>query len=83
MKTIMAALTATALLAGAAAPANAETNVEQIAEELAKVAGSETAKFVKERRYEPRQIENDTDKPSVGSREWWQQVERDQRGRRR
>ena len=83
MKTIMAALTAAVLFAGASAPASAEMDVEQIAEQLAKAAGSETVKFVNERRDVLRQIENDTDKPSFGSSEWWRQVERDQRGRRR
>jgi flavodoxin len=83
MKTIMAALAVSALLAGSVAPASAETDAEMIAEELAKVAGSETAKFVKERRYVPRQTEDDADKTSVGSSEWWRQVDRERGGRRR
>jgi hypothetical protein len=83
MKTIMAALVASLVLAGVAAPASAETDVEEIASELAKRADPGIVKLVKSRRDVARQIENDSDKPSVGSSEWWQQVERDQRGRRR
>ena len=82
MKMIMAALAASALLAGGAAPACAETDVTEIAQELAKVTDTATTKYVKERRYAPRQTENDTDKPSVGSSEWWQQMDRERRGRR-
>ncbi len=84
MKMIMAALAATALLAAAAAPASAQTDMEQIAEVLAKRAGdAESLKLVKERRFVPRQIEGDTDKPAFGSSAWWQQVDRDRPGRRR
>ena len=82
MKMIMAALVGSALFAGAAVPASAEADVGAIAEQLAAVAGSESAKFVKERRYVPRQSENDAGKPAVGSSEWWQQYDRE-RGRRR
>ena len=56
MKMIMAALAATALLAAAAAPASAQSDMEQIAEVLAKRAGdAEGLKLVKERRFVPRQ----------------------------
>jgi len=82
MKTIMVALTAAALLAGVA-PASAETDVEMIAEELAKVAGPEVGKFMKERRFVPRELDIDDDKPSFGSQDWWREIERDQRGPRR
>jgi hypothetical protein len=83
MKMIMAALTATAFLAGAAAPASAETDMVEIGELLAKRVDSEMVKLVKERRNVTRQIEYDTSKLPVGSSEWWRQVERDQGGRRR
>ena len=81
MKMIMAALAASALLAGAAVPASAGMDLEQIAEEYAKRADSEVVKIVKERRQVPRQVAND--EPSVGSSEWWQKVDREQGGRRR
>ena len=81
MKMIMAALAAAALLAGAAVPASAERDVEQIAEEFAKRADTEVVKIVKERRQVPRQVEND--EPTVGSSAWWQKVDREQGGRRR
>ncbi len=82
MKMIMTALAAAALLAGVAAPASAEIDIQNIAAELAKVAAvSEAGKYVKERL--PRQIGSDTNKHPVGSSEWLQQVERDLRGRRK
>jgi uncharacterized low-complexity protein len=84
MKMIMAALAASALLMAAAAPASAQVDMEQIAEMLAKKAGdADIAKFVKEGRSLPRQIESDPDKPAVGSSAWWQQVDRDRPARRR
>jgi hypothetical protein len=83
MKMIMAALTTAALVAGAAAPASAESDVTMIAEQLAKVADSETVTFVKERRSVPRQMEYDASKLPFGSSEWWRQVERERGGRGR
>jgi hypothetical protein len=78
---IMAVLAATALLA--AAPASAQSDMQQIAEVLAKRADTEGLKLVKERRFVPRQVEGDTDKLAFGSSAWWQQVDRDRPGRRR
>ncbi len=83
MKMIVGALAAAALLAGAAAPASAEMNVEQIAGQLGKMAGSQTVRLVKERRDVPRYIEHDSSKLPFGSSDWWRQVEREQGGRRR
>jgi len=82
MKMITAALTAAVLLAGAAAPASAETGVARIAEQAERVAAPEAVKSVKERRQVTRQMEYDTSKLPIGSSEWWQQYDRE-RGRRR
>jgi hypothetical protein len=82
MKTIMAALAAAALFAGAAAPASAENDMATIAAEVGRVMAPEPVKFVKERRQVTRQMEYDTSKLPFGSSEWWQQHDRE-RGRRR
>ena len=83
MKMIMGALAASALLAGVAAPASAEMDVERIAGQLSRMGGSDTVKLVKERRDVPRYIEHDSSKLPFGSSDWWRQVEREQFGRRR
>jgi len=87
MKTTMAALAASLLLAGAAAPARAETDVTRIAEELAeKLADRDveagTATLLKMRRFVPRQLEFASDEPEFGSAEWWRQKDRDRPSRR-
>jgi hypothetical protein len=83
MKMIMTALGAAALLAGAALPASADTDLAAVAEEVARVAGPALNEFVKERRDLSRVIRFDNDELPFGSREWWQEVERNQPGRRR
>ena len=83
MKMIMAALTASLLLAGAAAPASAETDVTEIVREYVKVPSSVESRDVRVRRYVPEQIEHEADKLPVGSSEWWRQMDRERRGGRR
>ena len=83
MKMIMAALTASVLLAGAAAPASAETEVTEIVREYVQVPSSELTRVVKVRRYVPEQIEHQADKLPVGTNDWWRQMDREQRGGRR
>jgi hypothetical protein len=82
MKTIMGALAACLLLAGAAAPANADTDeLVEIVREYVKVPSSAETRDVKLRRYIPEQIEYEADKLPVGSSEWWRQMDRERRGR--
>ena len=83
MKLIMSALAASVLLAGAAAPASAETDVTEIVREYVKVPNSEQTRGVKLRRYVPEQIEYQAEKLPVGTNVWWQQMDREQRGGRR
>jgi len=83
MKMIMMALGTAALLAAAALPASADTGVAEIAHAIAKVAGPAATKIATERRRLPRETRFDNDALPFGSRAWWDQVERDQRGRRR
>jgi hypothetical protein len=83
MKTIMSALAASLLLAGAAAPASAETDVTEIVREYVKVPSSEQTREAKVRRYVPEQIEYQADKLPTGTSDWWRQMDREQRGGRR
>ena len=84
MKTIMGALAASLLLAGAAAPANADTDeLVEVVREYVRVPSSELTREVKIRRTIPEQIEYQADKLPVGSSEWWQQMDRERRGGRR
>ena len=84
MKTIMGALAAGLLLAGAAAPANADTDeLVEVVREYVRVPTSEPARDLKIRRYIPSQIEYQADELPVGSSEWWQQMDRERRGGRR
>jgi hypothetical protein len=83
MKTIMGALATAALLVGAAAPASAEMDVDRMAGQLMRMAGSDTVKYDRQRRDVPRYYEHDSSKLPFGSGEWWRQVEREQFGRRR
>jgi hypothetical protein len=83
MKMIMTALGAAALLAAAAPPASADTDVAELVEEVARAARPALTTIVRERSYLPPRIRFDNDALPFGSREWWQEVERDQRGRRR
>jgi hypothetical protein len=83
MKMIMAALTASMLLAGGVAPASAETDVTEIVREYVKEPSSVESRDVRLRRYIPEQIEYQADKLPVGSSEWWQQMDRERRGGRR
>ena len=82
MKMIMMVLGTAALLAGAALPASADTDVAEIAHAIAKVADPAATKIVKVGRRLPRETRFDNDELPFGSRAWWDQVERDQRGRR-
>ena len=84
MKTIMGALAAGLLLAGTAAPANADTEeLIEVVREYVRVPTSELTRDVKVRRYVPEQMEYQADKLPVGSSEWWQQMDRERRGGRR
>jgi len=84
MKMIMGALAACLLLAGAAAPANADTDeLVEIVREYVKEPSSVETRDVKLRRYIPEQIEYEADKLPVGSSEWWRQMDRERRGGRR
>ena len=84
MKMIMGGLAACLLLAGAAAPANADTDeLVEIVREYVKVPTSEPTRDLKICRYIPEQIEYQADELPVGSSEWWQQMDRERRGGRR
>lgn len=84
MKMILAALTATAVLAAAPVPASAEMDLAGFAKEAAELAGPEVAQFAKVLKQRmPRQMEHDTSKQEVGSSEWWQQYDRERGGRGR
>jgi len=86
MKMIMTALTASALLAGIAAPASAGTEITVVESEALQTlqAPSPAAiQRVKMRRYVARQIEYDANRLPVGTGIWWQQMDREGRGGRR
>ena len=84
MKTIMGALAACLLLAGTAAPANADTDeLVEVVREYVKVPSSVESRDVKLRRYIPEQIEYEADKLPGGSSEWGRQMDRARRGGRR
>ena len=84
MKTIMGALAASLLLAGAAAPASADTDeLIEVVREHVRVPTSEPTRDLKIRRYVPEQMEYQADKLPVGSSEWWQEMDRERRGGRR
>jgi hypothetical protein len=83
MKMIMTALGAAALLVAAAQSACADTDVVEVLEEVARAARPALSQIVSDRRYPPPQIRLDNDALPFGSREWWQEVERNQRGHRR
>ena len=83
MKMIMAALTASALLAGFAAPASAETEMTVVGSEYMQAPSAAAIKRVKMRRYVERQIEYDANKLPTGTGIWWQQMDREGRGGRR
>jgi hypothetical protein len=82
MKMIMSALAASVLLAVAAAPAGAE-EVSDIVRQYVNTSGVENGKYVKVRKYVPRQPVYIADDLEVGSKEWWQQMDRERRGGRR
>ena len=84
MKTIMGALAASLLLAGAATPASADTEeLIEIVREYVQVPSAEQTRGVKLPRTVPEQIEYQADKLPVGSSDWWQQMDRERRGGRR
>ena len=82
MKMIMTALGVAALLAAAALPARADTDVTELVEEVARAARPALTEVVTEPRYHLPPIRFDNDALPFGSREWWAEVERNQRGRR-
>jgi hypothetical protein len=82
MKMIMAALAVSTLLAGASAPASAESYVTIPADEYARLM-AEKSKQMKWRRYVQRQMVYDADALPIGTGIWWQQMDREQRGGRR
>jgi hypothetical protein len=83
MKMIMTALGAAALLSAAALPASADTDVAELVEEVARAARPALTEIVREPRNLLPQNRFDNDALPFGSREWWEEVERNQRGRRR
>ena len=83
MKMFMAALTASALLAGLAAPASAETEMTIVGSEYMQAPSAAAIKRVKMRRYVERQIEYDANKLPDGTGIWWEQMDRESRGGRR
>jgi hypothetical protein len=83
MKMIMTALGTTALLAAAALPARADSDVAELVEEVAKATRPALTENVREPRYLLPEIRFDNDALPFGSREWWQEVERNQPGRHR
>jgi len=83
MKMIMTALGVAALLAAAALPARADTDVAELVEDVARAARPALAEVVREPRYLLPPIRFDNDALPFGSREWWEEVERNQRGHRR
>ena len=83
MKMFMTALGAAALLVAAAQSASADTDVAEVLEEVARMARPALSEIVSERRYLPPPIRFDNDALPFGSREWWQEMERNQRGHRR
>jgi hypothetical protein len=83
MKMIMAALTASALIAGVAAPASAAPEMTVVEGEYMQAPSAAAIKRVKMRRYVERQIEYDANKLPVGTGIWWQQMDREGRGGRR
>ncbi len=83
MKTIMAALAVATLLAGASAPARAESYVTIPADEYARLMQMEQAKQARWRRVIERQMEYDADRLPIGTDVWWQQMDRERRGGRR
>ena len=83
MKMFMTALGVAALLAAAALPARADTDVTELVEEVARAARPALAEVVREPRYLLPPIRFDNDALPFGSREWWEEVERNQRGHRR
>ena len=82
MKMIMTALGGAALLAAATLPARADSDVAELVEEVARAARPALAEVVREPRYLLPPIRFDNDALPFGSREWWTEVERNQRGRR-
>jgi hypothetical protein len=83
MKMIMSAVTVVLALAGVAAPASAGPRGPGIVEQYVVVPGGEEVKYVKWRRYIPRQGEYIADTLPTGSSAWWQQMDRERRGGRR
>lgn len=83
MKMIMTALGTAALLTAVALPARADTDVAELVQEVARAAGPALSEIAREPRNLLPQIRSDNDALPFGSREWWQEVERNQRGHRR
>jgi hypothetical protein len=83
MKMIMTTLGTAALLAAAALPARADAEVAELVEEVARAARPAVTEIVREPRYLLPQIRFDNDALPFGSRDWWEEVERNQRGHRR
>ena len=86
MKTIMSAVALSVLAAAFAAPASADYRIPSVVSPYVdKYAGSgnvEGSRYVKERRLAT-QDEYIADSKPVGTSNWWQQMDREQRGGRR
>ena len=85
MRLMMAALTASAMLAGLGSPASAEPGITVwLSDSYVKLGYPAQAKPPKGRRlYAAPQIEYQADGLPVGTGTWWQQMDREQRGGRR
>jgi hypothetical protein len=81
MKTFLTALAASAVLAVAAVPASAETDLTEVVGEVVKLADPSLAKLVKEPSSVTKEIERQLDKLDVGSSDWWSQYDRERGGR--
>jgi hypothetical protein len=83
MKMIMAALAASAVLVGIAAPASAGAEMTVVASEYMQAPSGAAIRRVKMRSYVPRQPEYDASRLPIGTSAWWQQMDREGRGGRR
>ena len=80
MKMTLAALTASAVMFGIAAPASAGTEMTVVDGQYLQEPTAAAIKRVKYRRYVERQIEYDANKLPIGTGIWWQQMDREGRG---
>ena len=82
MRTLIAALAGSMLLAGAGAAKAEDLDLTRIADRVERVIGSDAARLARERVEIPRQYEHDVKRIPLGTSEWWQQYDRERGGRR-